>query len=294
MKKQVVFWLCLMMIPAFSGCKFLVAQDLSGTVALYPSEEGFAFKTVSEVDYSKSYGYQQENFLRKASLDDFREYLEQSGRFEINAVRYDLTIDPWKPVYKTELYERQGRKIPTNLEANHEYGASWNETINCDELKWKTKSISRKGEATVSFEEKTTKQVCLVNSSYEITYNLIRKNAEDALEPDEMEIVQGSISAKGSVKIGFRHCLLGERVVDKNLKFKVCVLDSNFDGKFDETDLVKIEQVERLIPFNDSVSVVDQSNSFLAGKARNYRYIINLIAPPVEGEPYTLNVKRIQ
>lgn len=295
MKRKGFFWLLLLVLPNLMGCKFLVAQDLSGTVALYPSNQGFAFKTVSEIDYEKSYfGDRDRNDFHRASLGKFRDLLAQTGNFELNGEKYELLVDSRQNNYRAEIFQRRGREVATNFVQHHEYGASWGEQIDCSEPEWTRKSISRDADTTVSFVEKITQQTCLVKSSYKITYTIIRKEAEDALELDEMEVVRSEVSVKGSVKIGYQHCLLGERMLDKKLKLKVYVVDANFDGQFDEKDLIKIEQVEKLIPFNTSVSVVEQSSAFLAGKARDYRYIVNLIPPPAKDEPYTLNVKRIQ
>ena len=295
MKRRRVFWFSLLVFPTLVGCKFLVAQDLSGTVALYPSNQGFAFKTVSEIDYGKSYSQDRDrNNFHRAGLGKFRDLLAQTGDFELNGEKYELLVEPGQHNYRAEIFKRRGREVATNFVQHHEYGASWGEQIDCSEPEWTRKSISRDAETTVSFVEKSTQQTCLVKSSYKITYTVERKRDKDALEPDEMVVVGAKISVKGSVKIGYQNCLLGERMLDKKLKLKVYVVAANFDGQFDEKDLIKIEQVEQLLPFNTPIAVVDQSTVFLAGKARDYRYLVNLIPPPAQDKPYTLNIQRVQ
>lgn len=281
-----------------TGCyDKLGAVDLSGKVELTLSNDGWAYRTISNKSVDKS------DLSRDTDLDDYRHLLELSKEIRIGKNDYHITsrfgpeynffnyhIDPKNKLFQkfhSLVYSYTTHQvIDTFVTRSHDSGDSWYSEIGDFSPKSKTNELERDGLFELIFHEPSIGRDCIIYSYYSIS-GYAKRNVDQegnliaADDPDAFK----NISIKGSskLKIGLRQCLTGSITV-AGKKIWLYVIDWNLDGKFTAADYVWNDYTEQTLPFETEIRLTNSLE-----KSKDNTYILRL-ENPVE-DKYVLDIQ---
>jgi len=279
-------WLGILMavlLVAVSGCTDeLGAVDLSGTVDLFMSHDGWAYRVLDTARVSQT--------LRAPNqrLGDFRGGLELHPIVRIGSEDY-MIISRFDRELLTEVYHLDGRRpVRTVTMKQSETGDPWHFHLDEGPRNAVKYELKRTGRAELFFHERSTDADYIVESNYRIESKAVRevdKQGKPVFIKGEYQWDRISVSGNSELKIGARQCLTGvKNVAGKSIRFYV--LDWDFDGKFTERDRVWCEYTKEYLNFNATIRLTD---SWKAEKDNTYR--LRLEEPAVDGQPYILHIE---
>lgn len=286
----------------FSGCTDkLGVVDLSGDVDLTPSNAGWAYRSLVETNFRRS------NLSPNTRLSEFCNRLELNQTVKIGANEYyvftrfspgfklfDRYIRNWpKEGFYTSVYDFETHDVMDPVTTKHsEWGDFWFNSL--DEgfyrAKAKNSNLSREGCHELFFNEPSTGYDCVISSCYKLQSQAERKvdNQGNWVILNGMhEYKDIYVEGSAEIKIGFRQCLTGKKVIlDNEIEFYV--LDWNLDGRFTEKDKVWCSYINKYLSFGQIIRLTD---SFSSSKDNKYR--LSLEHPSGDGESNRLLIELV-
>ncbi len=291
-----------------SGCTDKLGKiNFSGRIELDQDTNGWAYREIAsakvrpvKVDPDNRLGeYQKDLELQKAITIGKRDYIIvakfKTDRISTGHDILDVLLKTDRftvyGAYQVLVYNFNGKeKVETIIAKDSESGDDWDSTIDEPKTNFKTRNLERKGEFVQYFREEASQSDCIIEISYKIKSEATRavdKAGKYIEEDGEYKYDTLSVDGSSSIKIGFRQCLTGKRIIgDQTIRFYV--LDWDLDGEFSDADVVWSDYTNKTYQFGQVVRLTD---SWSAKKDNTYR--LKLVTPQSEQEKYGLEIELV-
>ncbi|HYH03349.1 MAG TPA: hypothetical protein VEC37_09625 [Bacillota bacterium] len=290
-KMYVVFLSVLFLL---AGCTDDLGRvDLSGEIKLQPANKGWAYRNIASTDLFPSRVNEHHRLI------DFRDGLELEKTITMGQTDYmfvtrfttgfkllDIFVDSRDESlrdFQTLVYSlKSHRLMKTFITKQSDSGDPWDSRVMLwRDPKQEKKVLEREGVFHMVFQEPDTGCDCIVESDYSI-----ESTAKRQTDADGKPVVDIDIDGKSRIKIGFRQCLAGEKLIN-NERIEFYVLDWDFDGQFTENDMIWNDYTKKMVGFNEEVRL---TGSLISSKDNTY--VVRLVKNTPKTDPeYLLKIE---